>query len=416
MAKHRTAQSLSHQNDVPQPLARGCVGLIGLLFFAAGMFFWWITSIGPLIASLRCGDWVEVPCEIVGSEIRHGHRNSVRPEIEFTYEFESLEYTSDTYDFTTLNRIYPRCREIVDSQPVGKQTSCYVNPRDPTRAVIVRDFDFSILAFLFPLIFVVVGGAIIGFVAFLKEAKSRQKGFLRTRSKDVSSIGKTAVAYSPKDPMCIRASDRRDEQMEGPQNLKPEFPRKARFVGGLILTLFWNGSICTAIAVGLSDGRTGLGDKMEFAPALILFVLACVGLFFLVKTIEAFLGLYNPHVELALSTGTATRGKPVKLAWKLSGNRSSVKSLVIRAEAEEFGAITSEKSSKYIRHVIETIPIDEVIKSGEMESGQSVFTIPCDVMHTFEAGGSSVSWRIVVEAEVLNWPDIEERFEFRVQP
>ena len=153
----------------------GCSSIFGVLFggvfFLAGTVFFWLVFLGPLWRTHTSSDWVETPCTVITSELdvnNDGDGTTYRPRVEFEYTFNGKGLVSDTYDFTELNRSKARCKEVISAYPVDMQTSCFVDPNDHERAVITRNYDFSIFAFLFPLIFVVVGLAIIVGVAVLQ--------------------------------------------------------------------------------------------------------------------------------------------------------------------------------------------------------------------------------------------------------
>jgi hypothetical protein len=53
--------------------------------------------------------------------------------------------------------LYSEARDIVAGLPVGKQTECYVDPADPTRAVLVRGGHQAVIGFWIAAAFILVG-------------------------------------------------------------------------------------------------------------------------------------------------------------------------------------------------------------------------------------------------------------------
>ena len=117
-------------------------------------------AIGPLVNSMTCQHWEKATCEIVSSNV-DVTRKSYRPIIEFEFSFHGERYVSDNYDFTSLNVSRSRAQQVVDEHAVGDQKSCFVDPDEPQNAVLVREYDFSLFGFLFPLIFVACGALMI---------------------------------------------------------------------------------------------------------------------------------------------------------------------------------------------------------------------------------------------------------------
>jgi len=144
--------------------------VFGSIFALAGLFFVWMTALNPFLESRSSGNWVETKCTIVSSKIdinRDGDGTTYRPLIEFTYNYDGLDYQSDKFDFTSLNRSHSRCRQIVNDHAVGTRMGCFVDPSDPDKAVLVRDYDFSYMGLIFPLIFCLIGVGIILAALFL---------------------------------------------------------------------------------------------------------------------------------------------------------------------------------------------------------------------------------------------------------
>ncbi len=134
-----------------------------MVFVAAGLFFAG-TIARESWRTLEARDWPVLPCEIVSSGA------SLDGPDERPYRFE-VTYRYDSGGGTHLGRVYlPSYAGSADYRPVqllllryqpGSRTTCRVNPRDPSEAVLeLRSPGFSLLI-LFPLLFVVLGAGLV---------------------------------------------------------------------------------------------------------------------------------------------------------------------------------------------------------------------------------------------------------------
>jgi len=79
----------------------------------------------------------------------------------------SFSFGSSRYQFSTAwSGGYDGKEAIADRYPRGMRTVCYVNPKDPTDAVIERGYTWELLVGLIPLVFVGIGG--VGLVRTLR--------------------------------------------------------------------------------------------------------------------------------------------------------------------------------------------------------------------------------------------------------
>jgi hypothetical protein len=115
-------------------------------------------------------NWVETSTQIKESSIKSGIRSSsgkgrrisnvvYQANIVFIYYYEGRSYESNTFSLFDL-RLDDVAEEskLVNDYPPGKRTKCFVNPKNPSQAVINRDFQMGeFLLCLVPIGFIVVG-------------------------------------------------------------------------------------------------------------------------------------------------------------------------------------------------------------------------------------------------------------------
>lgn len=141
----------------------GCLILFGLVFGGMGLLFT-ILLARQLFADAETRRWTETLCLIERCEItiERQRDDPFRIDILYTYEaggerhqsqrFGLQEKWSDDYEKLALQR-----KALLS----GDGTVCYVNPADPTEAVIHRESLLTSLFGLIPLVFVAVGAGII---------------------------------------------------------------------------------------------------------------------------------------------------------------------------------------------------------------------------------------------------------------
>jgi hypothetical protein len=155
---------------VPQPISDRAgpgrnpwIGIVVcLFFFLLGSGFLYLSFLGPLVKIVGARDWPAVPCVVISSIVdashdSHGSTYSVN--ILYRYELQARQYESNTYDFVGGSSSgYDGKRAVVDQHPPGSQAVCYVNPGNPTEAVLNRGLSAMMLWGLLALVFVLIGG------------------------------------------------------------------------------------------------------------------------------------------------------------------------------------------------------------------------------------------------------------------
>ncbi|MBO7534433.1 MAG: DUF3592 domain-containing protein [Victivallales bacterium] len=186
-----TAQPITHEEiklhkELSAPMtAGGAVFLIifGLMFFGAGSLAAWMVCLKPMSGVIASGNWTPTPARIVSSHLDRSRGpkggSNYRINIQYQYDINGSHYTSNRYDFfrsdMSSNVGVGTMRKIVSDMTAGKETTCLVNPANPTEAVISRSIPwFFALFMLFPLPFLFIGGMTI-FTAIKSLVKPTKK-------------------------------------------------------------------------------------------------------------------------------------------------------------------------------------------------------------------------------------------------
>lgn len=99
-------------------------------------------GVQPLLLFEGARHWRALPCTVVASRTRarsHDMRTGYSALIVFRYQLDGRERASGDYELVENDsRSLGDAAGIVERYPPGAQTTCYVDPRNPARAVIDR--------------------------------------------------------------------------------------------------------------------------------------------------------------------------------------------------------------------------------------------------------------------------------------
>jgi hypothetical protein len=122
----------------------------------------------PIVQAIEARSWVPVPCKIVSSGMSTSHRSRTSRrsrgtvyhiQVVYTYSYNGRFYQSNRYRFKQLNSPGGRAEkeQVVQRLLPGSTANCFVNPADPSQAVMDRDFNWDMFAEFIPLAFAGVG-------------------------------------------------------------------------------------------------------------------------------------------------------------------------------------------------------------------------------------------------------------------
>ncbi len=127
----------------------------------------------PARQLLGARTWSTTDCEITKSKViarevtyqrdrRHpGPRTASQTiygiDLEYTYQVGEYAFTGNRYRFFSHSAGKATNQAIANRFPVGTKTTCYVNPEDPSDAVLERTAGLEVLWALVPLFFLLAG-------------------------------------------------------------------------------------------------------------------------------------------------------------------------------------------------------------------------------------------------------------------
>lgn len=383
----------------------GC-GMWGLyafcgVFALAGAAMCYFMLLGPLLNVYRARSWVETPCTITSSRVeRHdgddGDTFSI--EIAYDYTFRRQPYGGDRYHFMIGSSSgYKGKKAVVDAHPVGLQTVCYVDPLNPSEAVIERGLTLDMLWGLFCVPFLAFGFGIPWGVR-RSERKKRQTAL--AAGSGLSGADELGVVHF-------------DENPDGSVTLKSESSPFGQFIASILVALFWNG-IVSFLVREVVEGFLKGNPQWFMTIFSIPFVL--VGLGLIVWVVYAFAALFNPRPTLTLSRGRIPLGEVANVTWRFRGSAHSIRHLTLKLVGIEKATYRRGTDTHTDDETFHEQVLFESDQSYEMASGEVDVEIPGDSMHTFKADNNEIVWTLEMAGDIPLRPDVSAKFPIVVTP
>jgi Protein of unknown function (DUF3592) len=371
-------------------MGTGCLRLFFVPFLLVGLVVLWSMTIAPLLQILAARSWVPTPARVISSRVvahTDSDGSAYRVDILYAFTFEGVARQSSRYDFSeSTSSGYATKAAIVGEYRTGAETTCYVNPRDPTEAVLRREPHKSLWFGLLGLVFVLVGG--LGFFAVGRFAK-------------VPASHATGIPAAP-------ATELRGD---GPVVLRPEQTPVAKFVFLLIFAVVWNGFI--GVFFYLEATRPSGGG---FFVKAFLGIFGLVGLALVWAVFHHLLALFNPRVRLTANALRIPLGGTLRLEWLVEGRASKLGRLRIVLEGQEKATYRRGTDTSTDTNIFAKLPVLDATDPAQIASGHLDFTVPATLMHTFEATNNKVLWRLLVTGEIPRWPDLRDEYAVTVLP
>lgn len=278
-----------------QPASSGATGfpksivgrIFGFLFCAAflgaGAATLWFTVMQPSIRWLQARQWVAYPAEIlsIGLESGAGSEGETVYSIatRFSYTHEGCRFESDRFGFKTgkTNVGVETMRRKVREFRENPHPSCWVNPGNPTQAVLDRSLpDGTLTGVFFSLPFLTVG--LIGttwmlFGPALTSARKHRQALLLENLARLGLIDDpdSSPQFSP-------------PAVEGRGVIFARSQSLASAVGITAINLFWNGIVAVFLSVLITEWLSG---ERQWFLAVFLIPFVVIGLVLLAAAFTA---------------------------------------------------------------------------------------------------------------------------------
>jgi hypothetical protein len=392
--------SIALKQDRQQKIGRRVVIIVFSVFALIGGGVLYPLGIRPALKALNAEKWQQTPCKIISGEVeshrgsKGGHTYSVK--IIYEYQFADGTYRGNKYYFTGGSSSgYKNKARIVDEYKTAANPVCFVNPENPSEAVLVRGFRAELLLGFFPMIFLFIGvGGIVGVLKKPAMMGIQPQVFMTQKSLATE---------------VLRLSD----SPAGPVILKPKFSPKAKLTGSIIITVLWNGVVSVFVFKIIEQWRNG---SAELFPTILLAIFALAGLGLIVMFFYTLLASFNPRPTLILNSTQIPTGSTAHLDWHLTGRIDRLKTLSIMLRAKEEASYQAGKNQHTDTNIFFKKEIYSASAPDFTETGQADFDIPAETMHSFESAHNKILWEIAVNGSIEKWPDIREEYKITIVP
>jgi hypothetical protein len=369
------------------------------LFLLAGAAGFYFVSVRPAFKMAGARGWPAVPCVVISSELKsHGSTCSIN--ILYSYEFKGRVFKSNAYDLMGGSSSgYDEKEAVVGRHPPDSKTVCYVNPDEPTEAVLERGFSPVMFWGVIPLIFLLIGAYGLGYT-------------VRPLLQKASNAGGAAVA--------IPAFSASESTEMVP--LKPAFPPWLKLLVMGFICLFVNGIVSVFVVQAIKGWRSDhaewnwIGWIMRILVSLFLIPFVAIGLKLFGTVFNCFLALFNPRPRLAVTPGAVRLGGKFQVQWSLTGRAGALQNLSLRLEGIEEASSGSGRSRDTATSVFANLEIAKATTPREIRSGQASVTIPAGLVPSFAGKNNAINWSIQVHGKTAWGPDVKEEFPVTVLP
>lgn len=118
--------------------------------------------------------WAEVPCQITKLEVDDSLRNQRGMTkylmiVAYDYQFDEQPFEGNKIKRLPTEASDPRkLKEQIETYAEGTETICYVNPENPSEAVLKKDSKAALYSIWFPFLFIIGGLGMIFSALFRK--------------------------------------------------------------------------------------------------------------------------------------------------------------------------------------------------------------------------------------------------------
>ncbi len=381
----------------------GCLTFLALiLFLSAGLLIFiefFLDPISKVVQSLR---WERVPCTILVSRVDETVQPKKLPETPPTSAFKanvSFRYTSGGKQRTSSRLYFIKAdsdtradiQAIVNRYQVGTSHHCYVDPADPSFAVLERGFKPVLLIAIVPVLMIItgLGGLLAISVGRLRPAKPRRVN----------------VRYRP----TLRPTGQRQ-----PIILRP-VRRSTGFATAFPLAIGWNFTVFFLVREVARDWAEGFPGCHGLILTVFTVVLVAIGVGLTIAPVILLVRRLSPRPVVTIESIKVHAGRELELSWRLRGWRRQIRRLTIMVEGREEATYPRDEQLCTDREVFYSHCIFQGNRRAA-RSGTVKLTVPAGLPPTFVAQHSAIFWVVRFHMRLRQWPDIEDELELTVLP
>jgi hypothetical protein len=366
-----------------------------LIFFFAGFGFGYFLIFPAAMEYLDSGNWIKTSCMIKSSRVQtHDGSDSTTYSVDIVYEyvFNRQAFRSSRYKFIGGSSSgYQGKAAVVRQYPAGKPAVCYVNPNNPSDAVLNRQLGAEAFLALIPILFMIIGLA--GAVHSLRKSKAA-RGFANLAGKTIDPDPGQRTRFEP-------------------TVLKPKTSRVGKIFGSIAVSLFWNGIVSVFVFQAWQGWRAGHPD---YFLTIFMIPFVVIGLIMIGSIFYFSLAAFNPRPVIILLKETIRLGDRVPIQWAMSGNVYKIQNFKLGLTGEETATYRRGTKTHTDRQIFYEKDIVNDHNPESMRRGETFVQIPAESMHSFKSNNNSIVWKISMHCDVPRWPDTKDDFEITVHP
>jgi hypothetical protein len=314
--------------------------------------------------------------------------------LTYEYELGGRHYRSDRKSFGfAIDEPVSDLTDWVKSHPVGSAVVCFVNPADPTEAVLDRTPSIGWVS-------LALGALMLGFGIFIFGKLWRTR-WMRRNLKG-PRLSEYCLGHSSADSRNLKVSP------------SPWLTAIACCLGALSLLPLGAWSL----GKGIRALMHGQGDIIN----LLYGAAATIGAIWLLRQCaKSISSARQPRPILRLSPGVLTVGESAQVEWEFPGSKSYEMLSIWLEGAEEakvrhvtralHGAVSEEKTS---RSIFLRLPL--VQGAGPQPYGAASIRLPTTMMHSFRGAKCGIAWQCKVKVELGSGASAEYTFPVNVRP
>lgn len=387
----RTFRPIGPTPDISAPQGGGCLAaMLFAVLLAGGVTVLYAFFLEPVRNIIVAANWVPTPCLIRDSDMDAA---TGKPRVRYSYRHENAIFHSQRVWFVRSGGYTAtEARQILQRYPKGKETTCYVNPKDPSFAVLERGFKPELLIGLIPL-----AAAVAGLVGLL------------------GALHRMAIGQRPGPSSTTTFTPVQPRRQRGTVRLRTR--RGVRQMLAVVaLTVLWNGVISFLVREVIYNWREGIPGCYGWLLTLVAVPFVLVGLGGIAASVYLFIKLFNPRPILTLSSATLEPGGTINIAWAFTGRWRLIRRLRIMLEGREEATYARGTGYTTDCEMFATIPIVQADAAAEIARGRARLVMPAESVPTFASPHNRIVWSIRVLGEITGWPNVDEQMELTVLP
>ncbi len=402
----------------------GCwmIGFFGIFFFV-GMGMCVFMTILPVYWTFHARNWIEVPCKILSAEVeRHSDSDgsdTYSIEVTYRYTVDGTEHIGDHYNFDFGSSSGRSGKQnVVDELNRNRDTVCYVDPDDPSQAILNRNIPTVVWFGFISVPFILVGaGGLLAMSGVFSSGKANPNSYQWDTGDSIKSDFRGDDSYGGGSSVGTSSYDDdwpSDVSSSGEVTLKPEGSPLGSFIGCTLLAIFWNGIVSVFLFGMFEDLTDGKIEFMDIFLVLFMTPFVLVGVALIVGIGYTFMALFNPRPTLTVSNSGVALGDTFRVRWKFTGNTNSIRQLKIFLHGQEQASYTRGTNTYTDNETFAKLMLIDTTNFVDIATGDAELTIPSDTMHSFSASDNKIIWSLELSGDIAWWPDVNASFPFTV--